>query len=86
MKLFLQKLIPTPPQTLTMVSELNDEACPNCWGHVEYAGAFCEATVQRTKLAVKAPQRKGWVLRYAENYLPGFQQLRNDLRRLRHNC
>ena len=69
MKLFLQKLIPTTPQTLTMVSELNDEACPNCWGHVEYAGAYCESTIQRVGQALTASQRKGWIVRYAENHL-----------------
>ena len=38
--------------------------CPNCWGHQEYNGRFCDPVKEQIPL-----KKKGWIQAYMEEYL-----------------
>lgn len=86
MKFLQQKLPPTAYDHLSMAAEMTADTCPNCWGHVEYEGRYCDSSIDHQRKALVAMRNKGWVMRYAETHLPGFRYLAAGAQRWRHRC
>ena len=69
--------------TVSALNHLPEDACPDCWGYVEYDGLIC---TQAASVRPSVSGCKGWILRYAEERLPGFRQLRQATRRITSAC
>ena len=79
----IPQINPSSSAVVGVLNHLPEDACPDCWGYVEYDGLVC---TQATAVRPSASSRKGWILRYAEERLPGFRRLRQVTRRLTNTC
>ncbi len=52
-------------------TETPDGICPNCWGQQEYGDEFFNLVKKEGIDINTVDERSGWILEYANKYLPG---------------